>query len=229
MSRLSDDNSKPRLRNSILELALIFFGITLALAFENWNTERTERRDEVDLLIELRSNLENNVAQLESNIEFNKERVADLTLLLLHIESRNAWSSELVGPLDRFRYWASPYLTSSAYETLKSRGLDLIAESALREKIVHLFDVEYASLANDYDQSEWINFEISMTPQSLRHIQRTNGDPKPIDYQAMLDDVSFNSAIRTTRKLRRFGIDSLKQSKEATEQVIESISLVLAE
>lgn len=56
------------LPTALLEVALIFVGITLAVGFENWNTERKERQEELALLVELRSNLEENLAILARGI-----------------------------------------------------------------------------------------------------------------------------------------------------------------
>ena len=55
---------KKGLPTALLEVALIFIGITVAIGFENWNTERNERADELALLTELKANLEENFVQL---------------------------------------------------------------------------------------------------------------------------------------------------------------------
>ena len=199
---------------ALLEVALIFVGITLAIGFENWNTERKERQEELALLAELRSNLEENVTLLSS-----------YTTLLSHISAELPYSDDLIPHFSNLDHWASPYLTSSAYETLKSRGLDIISDSSLRQQIVKLFEVRYVTLVNDYDRAEWINYEVSTVPLMLRHFEsQSDRTDAPLDYESLVKDRGFRVAVSRTLAFRRGGIEDLKETQEATEQMIHSIS-----
>ena len=218
---------KNGLPTALLEVALIFVGITLAIGLDNWNVERKERHEELALLAELKSNLEGNLDLLSENISYNKSTIASYTSLLSHIGARQPYSDDLSSDFAMLDNWGSPYLTSSAYETLKSRGLDLISNSELRQQIVNLFEVNYVTLANDYDRAEWINFEVSTIPLMLKHFEeRSDGTVVPIDYEGLLDDQSFRVAVNRTLARRQSGIGSLEESAEATMWVIESISRV---
>ena len=217
------------LPTAFLEVALIFIGITLAIGFENWNTERNERVDELALLTELKANLEENLVQLAKISDFNSQTIASFETMLAHIVARKPYSDDLSDAFGWIDNWASPYLTSSAYETLKARGLDTISESSLRQQIVHLFDVQYANLVNDYDRSEWINLEVSTLPLQLKHIEiLANGVAVPVDYDALLDDRAFRVGISTTLELRKGGILRLQRTAEDTRQLIASISEVIS-
>jgi hypothetical protein len=213
------------LPTALLEVALIFVGITLAVGFENWNTERKERQDELALLVELRSNLEENLAILARGISYNEETVASYRKLLGHIADKRPYSDDLIAHFSNLDHWSSPYLTSSGYETLKSRGLDVISDGSLRQQIVKLFEVNYVLLAKDYDRTEWINYEVSMVPLMLKHFETQPDDTEvPTDYESLVEDQSFRAAVSRTLGFRRSGIEDLKESQEATTQVINSIS-----
>ena len=210
---------------ALLEIALIFVGITLAIGFENWNTERKEAQEELALLTELKSNLEENMTILARIITFNEETVVSYRTLLSHIGAKQPYSDDLVPHFTKLDHWASPYLTSSAYETLKSRGLDIISDSSLRQQIVRLFEVNYVALANDRDRAEWINYEVSTVPLMLKHFEnQSDGTDKPIDYESLVEDRGFRVAVSRTLGLRRPGIKAYKESQEVTKQVINSIS-----
>jgi hypothetical protein len=213
------------LPSALLEIALIFVGITLAIAFENWNTERSEREEELALLADLRSNLEENLVILEEMTEFNKQTIASLETVLEYIETKRPYSESLASHLGIIDNWSSPHLTSSAYQTLKSRGLEIISDSELRHQIVRLFDVDYVYLADDYDRSEWINYELSTVPMMLRHLEEDSSlTAIPVDYDALLEDHQFRIAIRRTLSLRNHGISRLAQSSESTTQVLSAIA-----
>lgn len=221
---------KKGLPTALLEVALIFIGITLAIGFENWNTERNERVDELALLSELKANLEENLVQLAKISEFNNQTIASFEAMLAHIVARKPYSDELSDAFAWIDNWSSPYLTSSAYETLKARGLDTISESSLRQEIVSLFDVQYADLVKDYDRSEWINLEVTTLPLQLKHIEiLASGMSVPVDYGALLDDRAFRVGILRTLELRKRGIVKLQRSAEATRQLIISISEVISD
>ena len=210
---------------ALLEISLIFVGITLAIGFENWNTERKERQEELSLLGELRSNLEENMTILARIIAFNEGTVASYRTLLGHLDAGKPYSDDLIPHFSKLDHWASPYMTSSAYETLKSRGLDIISDSSLRQQIVKLFEVNYVVLANDYDRSEWINYEVSTIPLMLKHFEsRSDGTDAPIDYDSLVEDQGFRIAVSRTLGFRTSGIRRLKESQEATKQMIDSIS-----
>ena len=182
------------------------------------------------LLTELKANLEENLVQLAEISDFNNQTIVSFENMLAHIVARKPYSDDLSNAFGWIDNWASPYLTSSAYETLKSRGLDVISESSLRQQIVYLFDVRYSHLVKDYDRSEWINLEVSMLPLHLKHIEiLASGLAVPVDYDALLDDRAFRVGISRTIELRKGGIASLQRTAEATRQLIASISAVISD
>ena len=212
---------------ALLEVALIFLGITLAIGLDNWNEERKERSEELALLVELKSNLEENLGLLSGNISYNKSTIASYTSLLSSMGGRESHSDDLSSDFVMLDHWGSPYLTSSAYETLKSRGLDLISDRALRQQIVKLFEVVYVRLANDHDRAEWINYQVSTVPLMLKHFEEnSDGTVVPIDYESLLDDKGFRVAVKRTLMLRQSGIGKFERAAEATTRVIDSISEV---
>lgn len=215
---------------ALLEITLIFIGITLAIGFENWNSERNERFEELALLTELKNNLNENLVQLAYVVDYNNRSIVSFETLLVHIAERKPYSDDLSDEFGMFENWSSPYLASSAYVTLKSRGLDIISESSLRQKIVKLFDVEYSNLVNDYDRSEWINLEVSMLPLELKHIEiLSDGSAAPVDYDALLDDREFRVGISRTLALRKSGIGRLQSAADATGHLITSISEAISD
>jgi hypothetical protein len=158
-------------------------------------------------------------------IAYNEETVVSYTTLLSHISAELPYSDDLIPHFSSLDHWASPYLTSSAYETLKSRGLDIISGSSLRQQIVKLFEVRYVKLVNDYDRAEWINYEVSTVPLMLKHFEsQPDRTDAPLDYESLVKDRGFRVAVSRTLAFRRGGIEDLKEAQEATEQMIHSIS-----
>ena len=55
-------------------------------------------------------------------------------------------------------------------------------------------------LVNDAGRSEWINYEASMIPLMLRVVEERPGSiAEPIDYDSLLDDREFRTALLRTK------------------------------
>lgn len=214
-----------RIASALAEVGLIFVGITLAIAFENWNSERAERRDEAEILLELRADLGVNMEELEQALVYNHQSLARIDTVLGHLEARLPYSPVLSSSLSYLENWASPYLSRSAYETLKSRGLNLISDGALRAAVVRLYENTYVDLVNDADRSEWINYEVSMIPLMLRAVEERPGQlADPVDYAALLDDRAFRTALLRTKSLRMGTIGTMEWAVAETAEVRSRIA-----
>jgi hypothetical protein len=221
MLRRNPDHSPNRVLAGLVEVGLIFVGITLAIGFENWNSERAERRDEREILLELREDLHLNLDELRKGLRYNETTVARIDSVLTHIEGRLPYSQELSSSLAYLENWASPYLSRSAYETLMARGVTLISEAELRSSVVRLYENVYQDLVSDGDRTEWVNYEVSMVPLMLRFVEERPGNiGKPIDYEAMVADPVFRAALWRTKAIRLGTIQSTQEAITSTEAVV---------
>ena len=64
------------------ELLLIFIGISLSLYFDEWRTNRTERRKEKELLTEEIQAVQRDILQINFLIETNDELYKQMTYLI---------------------------------------------------------------------------------------------------------------------------------------------------
>ena len=75
-------------------------------------------------------------------------------------------------------------------------------------------------LVNDADRSEWINYEVSMIPLLLRVVEEGPGSiAEPIDYDSLLDDREFRTALLRTKALRYATIAAMEDAAAQTEAV----------
>src|SRR5262249_34946736 len=130
-------------KHAVAELLLIAVGVLAALAVNNWNDERRQRRLESTMLGQLRVELSSDLAvpgQIDG--EFRRGGRGMVALLAdLDRGGPEADSGDV-----RFgavlRIWQLP-LHRSVYETLKVKGLDLVSRDALRLRIVDLYENVY--------------------------------------------------------------------------------------
>jgi hypothetical protein len=127
------------LKQGIAEVALIFVGISLALAADGWNDRRLDREDETELLIEIAASLRNDLGKIETDLSYVEEKDAHLERLENHIQSGQPYDDDLARSFSYVRTWQTSRLNTAAFEALKSRGLDVVSDRALRISLIDFF------------------------------------------------------------------------------------------
>lgn len=143
------------------EVILIVVGILLALQLNNWNEARKTKEAERKTLTELRSDLEQNLEDIASNInglttcrEANQAIMNHMTNHLPYHDSLDQTFSNLY-PFVVF----SPIQTT--YDNLKQSGIGLISSSELRADISNLYSNRfsfYKSLEEKYFLEHFTNY-----------------------------------------------------------------------
>lgn len=132
------------------ELVLIFVGITLALSFENWNTDRERRNQELSLLSELSQDLgetkedlvEDDISQALRTEEFSNRLIG----YLRGDESNLASETELSGFFRLCVAGVGVVPKRAAYESLKSIGLDLVSDNQIRTSVTNIYELTLARI-----------------------------------------------------------------------------------
>ena len=209
---------------AIGEVVLIFFGITLALAFDDWNQERQSREQQIASLQDLAENLRGNIESLTLNSQIDSESLKNCRRAILLIEERSAWQPDSGRILNSCRYWSSPYLQFAAYESLKARGTDLLDNRSVRASIVSLYEDKNENLVGDIDREQWGFQDGVFYPVWNRHIQTLpDGSAEPSNYDALLASEEFLNLLYNRSSFLSRSIAKQKQTLESTEHVVATI------
>ena len=221
---LSENKFSKYLLYAIGEIVLVVLGILIALQINTWNDARNLAAKELLLLAELKSNLETNLASLERDILIQIEGARHIDTLILHLESRLPYDPSLQLHLKQGEFAPDVILTSSAFETLKSSGLELIRSDSLRRQIINLFEVAYPYLMQETRRLEDQVWPAVVVPAMQRHF-RIDGDgqPIPVDYQSLLSDTEFINMWSFRRDMRNASTRHKKRAAERTREVIISL------
>ncbi len=125
---------------AISEVVLVVFGILIAFQIDNWNENRNLRKLENILLIDIRDNLIASRTNLASNISYNKNTLNNYEKILSHIKVDLPYSNSLDSAFSYIGYWSEPHFTYTAYETFKSKGLDIIQNDSLKIFITEMYE-----------------------------------------------------------------------------------------
>lgn len=135
-------NFKLNWKYALGELCLIFLGISLAIAFQNWNESRKDAAFEREILKEVQGSLaldNKELYQIEiANISAEKA----IDKVLTYAEKGGSKAQR-----DSIPYWLGQFFnferfnpSSGAYEVLKSEGLQKITNRGLRLLIAEYYD-----------------------------------------------------------------------------------------
>ncbi|MDG2449719.1 MAG: DUF6090 family protein, partial [Saprospiraceae bacterium] len=136
------------------EVFLLVIGILIALQINNWNEEKQKNKRELLLLNELVGNLETNVLNLNMDIEVQMRSADVIDFLIEHLDNQKPYFDSMAYFFSMSDFAPDVILASSAFETLKSSGLELIKSPPLRTEIINLFEVTYPYLLQETKRLE---------------------------------------------------------------------------
>jgi len=224
---LAEGKTTNYLKYGIGEIVLVVIGILIALQINNWNEDRKLRFQEIGLLKDIQADLKASLLAIDNTIETNEKTLYFNKIIAKYLEDDLQYQNVLDTAFGQITGWASPYLTFTAYETLKNKGLDLIQNNNLKKAIVNLYEFEFVYLEKDYDQSEWALAESITYPISNKYIRRdiTSNSPlaKPIDYETLKKNDEFINMVHTIIRFRVNGIRFLNEVKIKLETLITEI------
>lgn len=220
---LSDGKTGKYLKYAIGEIILVVIGILIAIRINNWNETNKLHKRELTLLSELKTNLQINIVNLEKDIQKQTKSIESFNYILNLPHSNLPYSNSIPDYLSDIDYAPDVILVSSAFQTLKSSGLELIQSDSLRIEIVNLFEVDYPSLMQETRRLEDQLWSSVVIPLFQKHFRNDNGGWIPNDYDSWLKDTEFFNMVSFRESLRESSTDYKKKAVEQTKNVISLI------
>ena len=143
---LTENKFSKYLLYAIGEIVLVVIGILIALQINNWNEYQKERKSEQLLLSEIRENLKYDLHDFESNITTLQNKSISSKMILKVLEKNMPYHDSLgyyFSYLNAYPHFSSK---TNGYKLLQSKGLELIINSNLRNKISDLYEDRYQYL-----------------------------------------------------------------------------------
>lgn len=222
---IAEENLKRYLLYAIGEILLVVIGILIALQINNWNENKKERAIERKLLTELNENLKINVIRLKSDIQKELKSIGSINYLVEYLDNRRPYHDSLDA------YFASAFfspdivLSKSGFESIKSKGFEIVQNDTLKKAIVDLFDVTYANMLSETIRLEDQFWPSSVLPVIHKYFRYTDEGAKPVDYEGLLKDESNKNMLVHRKHFRwlahQLKSDALSQSK-STIKLIEN-------
>lgn len=206
---------------AIGEIVLVVIGILIAVSLNDFNEERKNRKTEQKLLSELEENLKMNLSRLESDLLLEQRTIDAVDLVVNYIDQRKPYHDSMDVHFGHAFYAPDIVLSTSAFESIKSRGFDIVKSDALRKNILGLFDVSYAAMISETVRLEDQFWPSSILPITHKHFRKSpNGDCKPVNYTALLNDVVYTNTIIDRKAFRRLAIRLKTASMKDTQTTL---------
>jgi len=224
MQSLTENKTGKYLKYAIGEILLVVIGILIALQINIWNEDRKNHQRELKLLTELRTNLQINIQNLKNDIESQVKSAATIDYLIDHLVNKKPYKDSLKYYFFDADYAPDVVLSASAFETLKSAGLELIKTDSLRSAIINLFEIDYPTLMQETRRLEDQVWAVTMVPLLQKHFRIENINQYVVnDYKALLNDSEFTNMLSFRGSLRK---SSTIHKMKAVDQTQEVLSLI---
>ena len=183
---IKDNKTSKYLLYAIGEIILVVIGILIALQVSNWNNERQLEKIQVKYLKEISKNLARDTQDIRFNIKFNETRLQASQIVLDFLNGDEPYSDRLDTHFGSLLYTTRSIVNYSAFEALKSQGIEIITNDTLRRMITNLYSFHY---------HDAIDFEIQ--------------DDHALQYQVVLPAVQKNVKLRPLPGVNKSGAQHL--------------------
>jgi hypothetical protein len=178
------------------EIILVVIGILIALQINTANENRIKKNKEKDALIEIISDLDQNIINIKENLSLGTPQRIDTILhtfgvVIEHIERRKPFTNELANYFYMIHQCIYLDYKVSGYESLKSLGMDLILDNTLRSQVGTYYSVYIESNRNAFKElrDDFYNYMLDIPRKFFTTKQLPNHSfgQIPHDYNRLLE------------------------------------------
>ena len=128
------------------EFLSIFIAVVAAFALNNWNDNRRDKNSESKILIEISNGLEKDLEDIRLNISGHKAGISACNYFRKIVTGNTTEPDSLMYNYFNLTRDFLSIQNVAGYETLKSKGLELIKNDSLRLKIISLYEYDFNTL-----------------------------------------------------------------------------------
>jgi len=140
---MSENKTGKYFTYAIGEIVLVVIGILIALSINNWNENVKSHATEIKILKELKLALKQDLFNIKINVRSYDEVNRALDIIKEQLQLDEPTNDSLGYAFSKSLFNNSVAPTIGPYETLKSKGLDLISNDSLRQDIINVYEMAY--------------------------------------------------------------------------------------
>jgi len=157
---LSEGKTGKYLKYAIGEIVLVVIGILIALQINNWNENRKVQKQEVQIYKEIKSDLIETKKEILQAVRVNKFCLTSNQNLINAILTKEPNSETINNHFKASMAEQKVFPKTSAFENLKTIGLNTLSNDSLRIAITNLFQLSFERMK---DQSRMENQDYNIS------------------------------------------------------------------
>lgn len=212
---LSEKNIRRYLLYALGEIALVVLGILIAIQIDGMNEARKLKQVEIDSLSEILTGLEDTLEEVELALEQDRRYRECNYKILDYMDNRKPYDESLDNCFGVYYWSPTVQLTTSAYDQLKLRGLEIISNKSLRKDLTELFDTRFDVLKSEVELWDSQLLLSTLYPLHTNHFRKyfpaewqiyEDEFAKPVDYEGLLDNQQFKNVLAEIISLRNWSV-----------------------
>lgn len=137
------NNKKVRLGRYFFDFLSVFIAVISAFALNHWNDNRRDRIAEEKILIEIKNGLNQDLVDITANRKAHYDGIMSCVYFKKIIENKEVKLDSFDTKYIQLTSDNFSIMNVSGYESLKSRGLELIENDSVRLSIISLYEHNY--------------------------------------------------------------------------------------
>ncbi len=212
---------------AIGEIVLLVIGIMIAVQINNWNEVKQQKQLELQTLKEIRGSIETNLAEMERLSAAHSAQVEHFKDLVTHMEEDLPYHDSLETKMAAIFGWYTPLFDFAPYETLKTRGVELISNDTIKRNIIAVYEKVIFRITDGLEKFESGNSTAVVLPYFSKHFELYNTNPprvKANDYERLKRDPEYRNILQLLIGIRSFGVNLSNASAQGLEAVVELLN-----
>ena len=181
-------------RQAFEKILFTMIGLWLALWLNNVNDHWKRNRDEKQILRQLDAALKQDLDDIKETIVGYQYRVDGASTILNSLGAASKMTDTLRSALQSLNGYSFLSANKGAYETLKSRGMDLIRNDTLRLRIASLYEVDYLITERSEAFFQKIYCE-QFIPYIFTNLTWAKAGLDPVDWEKARNDNYFRQMV----------------------------------
>lgn len=222
---IGDGKTAKYFKYAVGEILLVVIGILIALQVNNWNENRKLDQVELTVLNELKNDLIFSAEELDTINKYNQTYLNDYKLIKTFIDEDRPYENVLDTAFTSLDIWEDPFLPTMAYESLKSKGIDLIRNDSLKRHIVMTYDFGINGRIKSTKEWEWSFSQNTTQKHMVENIRReiNSNIARPNDFEKLKQDDEFKNFLHILISIRMSNIDVNNEVKKDIKELIMHI------
>ena len=220
-SLLMENKTGKYFKYAIGEIILVVIGILIALQINNWNEDKKQKINEIKTLESINATLKQDKIQLERIMPSNDNVRNSIDFILNHFNENLPYDNSLDYHFGNTTFTWVPNFQTSAFEALKSEGVNLISNTALRNSIIQFYDSGIKS--TDWQTETYRNVIMDASKNIFNNRFNTNVTGYKNNSTDQIIPVNISHASGATSSLTNIGeLEDIGLELDLTGSIIRS-------